>query len=287
MKDPVPKGRLTRRRMVKSLSLAGGGLLFNWCGCSQGDRRPAPCIETAGRKIRWLVPFPPGGGYDIYSRLLEPFFRERIGADIVVENTPGAGGVISANKLKSSEPDGLTLGILNAPGLLVAALTGETSAPNPTRDFTILARIVRNQAVWVTGINSPLRSMDDVLAEAAKRPLLFGISEAGSTNFINTAVAAHLLDIEADFLAGFAGSRETSLAVMRGEVDLAAFTFESILDRIEADDLRPLLQISAARLSPHESLAGVPLLGGDAGAAARRAIARRRDAGQVAADAQA
>jgi hypothetical protein len=219
--------------------------------------------------------------------LLAPFYKRKIAADIIIENLPGAGGISAANLLKSSRPDGLTMGILNASGLLVASLTGETAVPNPATDFTIMGRIARNQVVWVTGNDSKLKTFDDVMEESRKRPLLLGISEVGSTNFVNTTVTASILGMRIEFIPGFAGSRETSLAVMRGEVDMSAFTFESILDRIEAGDLIPLLQISAERISPHAALDGVPLLGGEQGVARRIAAESGRDGEQVDLDARA
>jgi tripartite-type tricarboxylate transporter receptor subunit TctC len=272
--------------LIKRLWAAGGALMLGASGCSRQHSKASSCFQTAGQSVRWLVPFPPGGGYDIYSRLLEPFLQEKIGAKINVENMPGAAGIIAATTLKRSRPDGLTLGIVNAPGLLVAALTGETNAPNPAKDFTILGRIARNPAVCVTRGDSPFPTIDDLLAEAERRPLLIGISEAGSTNFVNLAVMVHLLGINAEFISGFGGSRETSLAVMRGDADLSAFTFESVLDRIEAQDLSPVLQIGEERISRHPSLEGVPLLGGDGGLAPRRATELGRDPQQAVSDAE-
>jgi tripartite-type tricarboxylate transporter receptor subunit TctC len=285
---PDQSAAIARREMIKRLGLCGGAaLLLPQGGCAPSLRPQAPCSQLNGKQVRWLVPFPPGGGYDLYSRLLEPFYERRTGAEIIIENTPGAGGIISANKLRQSSPDGLTLGILNAPGLLIAALTGTANVPNPAHDFTILGRLVRNQAVWVTAANSPFRRLEDVLAESQRRPIVFGISEVGSTTFINVAVATHLLGINTAFIAGFAGSRETSLAVMRGEVDLAAFTFESILDRLESQDLRALLQISAQPISAHAALNEVSVLCGAQGIAARRAGELGRDRQQTEEDATA
>ncbi len=243
------------------------------------------CLQGRIRRVQWLVPFPPGGAVDIYSRLLEPYFSERIGADIVVENMPGAGGSIAATKLRDSAPDGSTLGILNAPGLMAAALTGETNTPNSATDFTILGRIVQQQLVWVTASNSPLRTMDDVLSEAKKRSIVFAVSDAGSTNFVNTVIVSQLLGLDIKCLAGFLGSRETSMAVMRGEADLGSFTFESALDRIESQDLRVLLQVTEKRIAAHPSLDNAALLGGDKGLAAQRANELGRDARQAQADA--
>jgi hypothetical protein len=263
---------ISRRELMKCLGMAfGAALLGPQTGCSPKPGPQAPCSQLRGKQVRWLVPFPPGGGYDVYSRLLEPFYEKRTGAEIVIENTPGAGGIVSANKLRQSSADGLTLGLLNAPGLLVAALTGATDVPNPAQDFTILGRLVRNQAVWVTAANSPLRSMEDVLAESQRRPIVFGISEVSSTTFANIAVGTQLLGINTAYVSGFAGSREVSLAVMRGEVDLVSLSFDSILDRLESEDLRVILQISPKPISAHAALNEVSLLCGSEGIAARRA----------------
>jgi len=99
-------------------------------------------------------------------------------------------------------------------------------------------------------------------------------------------VTSFLLGIEKkiDFIAGFSGSRQTSLAVMRGEADLVAFTFESILNRIEAGDLRPLLQVSDQQISPHHSLKGVPILGGEKGLAVKLAATLGRNVAEAEAD---
>lgn len=269
---------IPRREMIKRLGIAGSGaLLLNQVGCSKKQQSQNPCSQLSGKQMHWLVPFPPGGGYDIYSRLIEPFYEKKTGAEIVIENTPGAGGLISANKLKESSPDGLTLGILNAPGLLVNSLTGTSNVPNPANDFTILGRLVRNQAVLVTAGNSPLHSMEDVLAESKKRPIVFGLSEISSTTFIAMAVAIHLLGINAAYISGFAGSREITFAVMRGEIDIVSLSFESALDKLESQDLRALLQISPKRISEHATLNNVALLCGTEGIASRRAGELGRD----------
>jgi tripartite-type tricarboxylate transporter receptor subunit TctC len=276
--------RVSRRGFLHGLGAAVGAVFIDPWGRGMADNRA--CQQVAGRKIRWLVPFSPGGGFDIYSRLIAPFYERRIGARIVVENMPGAGGILASKRLKEADPDGLTLGILDAPGLLVAALNGEVEAPNPFQDFTILGRVVRSQHIWAAGSNSPFQSIDDVLSRAKKRSILFGISQAGSTAFVDIAVASHLLGIDAEFITGYRGSRSASLAAMRGEVDLVAYSFESIFGRIEAGDLRPLVQISVERIAPHPSLEGVPLLGGAKGLATLRASELGRDVEKARANAR-
>jgi tripartite-type tricarboxylate transporter receptor subunit TctC len=151
--------------------------------------------------------------------------------------------------------------------------------------FTILGRVARNHAVWFTAGRSPFQSIDQLLSEARRRSIVFGVPEVGSTNFVAIAITSFLLGINTEFIAGFSGSRETSLAVLRGDVDIGSFNFESVLDRTEAGDLRPLLQISSEQISGHSSLQDAPLLGGNAGVAARQALKLRRDVERATADA--
>lgn len=272
--------------MLKLCASAGAALVSN-VACSKQPALTGLCSQIAGRRMRWIVPFPTGGGYDIYSRMIEPYLSKKVGAEIVVQNIPGAGGIVAANTLTASAPDGLTIGILNAPGLLASSLTGEEGVPNSATDFTILGRIVRNRTVFFAGPKSKFQSFDDVLAEARKRPILFSISEIGSTNFTNIALVARLLGIEVEYISGFPGSRATLLAVLRDEVDLGSISFESVIDQIESDGVRPLLQCGKERFSPHPSLEGVPMLGGSEGLAARRALELGRDVEEAIKEAEA
>jgi tripartite-type tricarboxylate transporter receptor subunit TctC len=232
--------------------------------------------QLAATKIRWIVPFTPGGGYDIYSRLIVPFYEQRLGVEIVVQNVPGAGGAIGARTLMQAPVDGSVLGLLPAPGLLVAALTGQVAVPNPATDFTVLGRVAPLRHVWVTGQGSGLSSMPAVFEAAKRRPIVFGVSEAASVGFFHGAVAADLLGVEDTYLAGYAGTRETSWAVARGDADLESVNFDSVIDRIESGDLVPILQVSNAPI-PHPMLDGLPLLGGEDGLAVQRARILERD----------
>jgi tripartite-type tricarboxylate transporter receptor subunit TctC len=278
---------LSRRQFLKVLGVSGGTVFFNSLSSLCGQAAPRPCPNLAGRNIRWIVPYSSGGGYDTYSRLIAPFFGTKIDAKIIVENVSGSGGIVGAYKIAKATADGLTLGIVNASGLLTALLAGETRAPNLAKDFSILGRVARSRQVWVTAGNSPLKTIEDVLRDSRKRPIVFAISDVGGTGFLNVAVGCNMLDIRHEYVAGYPGSRESSLAVLRGEVDILSLPFESGLDRIEAEDLRPILQIDTERISPHPSLQGVALLGGKQGLAARRAAETGRDVEEAIADAAA
>ena len=247
----------------------------------------APCPGVAGKTVRWIVPNAVGGGYDTYSRLIAPCYGKALGADVIVENIKGAGGIVGSKAIVDSKPDGLTIGILNGSGLMVANLAGDENAPSPANDFTVLGRVVRNRHIWATGGPSPFKTIEDVLKEAEKRPIVFATRDVGSVSFVSITVGSYLLGVDHEIVPGYSGSRAGVLAALRGDVDLVSYTFESILDQIEKGDVRPLLQMTGERISPHPSLTDVPLLGGDKGLAVRQAKERGGDAKKVAAEAKA
>jgi tripartite-type tricarboxylate transporter receptor subunit TctC len=274
----------SRREFLRSLGAAA--LLTGPAKPGRKAAPQAPCSGIEGETVRWLVPFPPGGGFDTYSRLIEPFYEQRTGAEIVVRNISGAGGAAAARSLMRARPDGRTLGLLSGPGLVTASLADE-GIPDPSTDFTILGRIVRNRVVICAGRGSPFHTFEDVLTTAKERSIVFGVSEVGSTNLINIVLTSHLLGIEAEYIAGFPGSNSTVMAALRGEIDLVSHTYQSVLPAIEEGDLKPLLQISAERILPHSSLDGVPLLGGAGGVAAQRAATLGGDIDRARRDADA
>lgn len=278
----IPK--FSRRQFLKGLGISGGIVILSPISSFHGIAATRPCPQIAGKRIRWVVPYSPGGGFDTYSRLIAPFFQKRIGAMIKVENVPGGGGVLGALLIKKAAPDGLTLGIVNTPGLLVASLAGEARVPNPARDFTILGRVSRSRRVLVVAGHSSMKTMDDIFEVAQSRSILFAITEVGSTSFMTIAVLASLLDVPSEYVAGYPGSREASMAVIRGEVDIVNIPFDGAIDRIEAGDLRPILQVSSERISPHPALDGVALLGGKGGVTAQRAEIIGRDIEKTKAD---
>ncbi len=270
--------RASRRWMLGALGAAIGGaglVMLRPVRPRQAGR--GACPPVVGRKIRWIVPNAAGGGYDAESRLIEPFLEAALGAEIAVDNVPGAGGILGARAIAAATPNGLTMGMVGAPGLLLAAMTGRQEAPDPATGLSILARVGRSWHVWATGAKSGLDSMEAVLEASRSRRLLFAINEVGSANFASITVTASLLGMDVDLVAGFGGTRAATMAAIRGDVDLVCFDFETIRDLVQAGELRPVLQVSASPIATHPSLADARLLGGVDGEALRAARAAGRD----------
>ncbi len=236
----------------------------------------AECLIPADKNIRWIVPNKPGGGYDAWSRLLQPFLEERFGTLIKIENRAGAGGQIGAMAIRNAPANGTTMGIINAPGLLAANLVAETPAPDPGTDYTIIGRVATTHVVMFSGTDSGIKDINDLLRISNDRPILVGVHDAGSSIFIALPVAAALIGLNYELVTGYIGNTARTMAALRGEVDIVFHNFDSARRYVEAGELVPLLQItdpSSREMTPVSGklLDTVPVLTGAQGLARQRA----------------
>jgi tripartite-type tricarboxylate transporter receptor subunit TctC len=225
---------LSRRRFLKQAGTAA--LAATVFDPFMGKSSAAKGCYPSGTNVRWIVPFSPGGGYNVYSRMLEPFVEDAVGAELVVENVPGAGGGIGSTQIFQAKPNGRTVGILNAGGVVMAGIAGELDFT--IDQYTIFGRVVDTRQVICVGKPSyekGLRTIKDAIH--TKQPLLWGATGPSSNGFFGSAVLGHLLGINRKFVSGYPGSTEVVLAATKGEIDLIEFTFSSIQSAVEAGDV--------------------------------------------------
>jgi tripartite-type tricarboxylate transporter receptor subunit TctC len=262
----------SRRTFLKNVAAAAGSPLLSFCSRAPGGSSASGTSSPlAGKRIRWIVPHESGGGYDTISRLIASHLSAALQATIMVESRGGAGGLIGAQEIQHASPDGLTIGILNASGLMTPLLSGDSTVPNPFRDFTVLCRVSRSRHVWAASSESPLKTAADVLELSRRRPVIFPINDIGSESFISTTLPAKVLEIPIQIVAGYQGSPSGILAALRGEVDLVSYNTYSLFTEIKNGELRPLLQISDEPSSVDTAFRGVPLFAGHDGLAVDRA----------------
>jgi tripartite-type tricarboxylate transporter receptor subunit TctC len=255
--------------------LAVAVALFAVTGAARADQDR--CAALAGQTIRWIVPFGAGGGYDIYSRFLEPALEARLDAEIVIVNVPGAGGMVGAKQLRNAKPDGRTLGLLHGTNLLVSELFGAEDHPRLLQDFTLIGRLSRTADIWIVRNKSWLRTVDDLFAAESNRRVVVGLPSIASKHWLAAVIVGDLLGFEADFVSGYKGSKDRVLALLRGEYDVTATTGSTVLPYAEAGEVRSLLMIGESVLGHRPAFRDVVRLGGTDGLAARRARALGRD----------
>lgn len=128
------------------------------------------------KPVEIVVGFAPGGGTDITARTLATYLGKALGGTVLVMNKPGASGAIGLAYVARAQADGYTLGMTNMPGLLTLPI--ERDAGFKSGDFTYIANLVRDPSAFSVTLDSPYKSVADLVAAAKKAP---GTISYGST----------------------------------------------------------------------------------------------------------
>jgi tripartite-type tricarboxylate transporter receptor subunit TctC len=169
------------------------------------------------KTIRFIVGFGAGGGYDAYSRMLGPHFQKLLGATVVVENQPGAGGMVALNKFNVAPPDGLQMTIVNGTGASLQQLLGIKGARFDLTMFKVLGTIDYSTWQFLVQPKSPYNTLADAMKSG--KVLTFGGSGKVSGTSDGAAMTCHTLKLKCKIIIGYQGSRATALALAQGEVD--------------------------------------------------------------------
>lgn len=130
------------------------------------------------RAIRIIVPYPPGGGSDVTARLVAPGLQAALGQPIVVDNRPGATGIVGTEAVARSAPDGYTLVLADMPHTIVPALNANLPF-HPVNDFTPVSTLGVAPMILFANPRVPARDAAEFAALARQRPDGFSIASAG------------------------------------------------------------------------------------------------------------
>src|SRR5262245_14842465 len=171
----------------------------------------------AGKTVRIAVGSATGGGYDIYSRLIAPYLGKVLNATVIIENQPGAGGLISLNRLYVTEPDGLTLTLANGTSAAFAQLTDQQGARFDLAKFGYLATVGAPPGLWLVGPDSPIKTVKQAIDAKAK----WRWSASGPADGLGNGAAftCEALKLDCQIVPGYGGSAQAALAVTKGEMD--------------------------------------------------------------------
>ena len=222
------------------------------------EKPPAekPPHPLAGKVINILVPYKPGGGYDLMCRIIATFLPNFLpGVTTAVVNKPGAGGLVMAKELYRSKPDGTTIGLLDAFPVEAAHWLGQLDFG--LRDFTLLARVTYENMLIITSVDSPFKSIEDL--KNAGRPIKIGTSGLIDNDYLSSRVALEeILGIPVEYITEYEGSADANASLLRGELDVTCFSLATQLSVVEAGKARPLLVVARERIP---ELPDVPALG--------------------------
>jgi len=245
---PLPS-RLRRRR-IGAAAVAALGALATSLAMAQPAAWPA-------RPIKLVVPSSAGGGTDILARTVGEKLAERLGQPVVIDNRPGANGIIGAEAVARAPADGYTL-LVSAGNAMSANVSLYKKLPyDPVRDFTPINMLIGSPLVLVVNPQLPVRTVAELIAYAKARPgqLNFG------TGSSHAQIAGHMLLSMAGIKAvavAYKGPVQAITDVATGQVH---FTFETPSGTKAQRDSGALRALAGTSVAPSGTLPGLPVMG--------------------------
>lgn len=139
------------------------------------------------KPVRIIVPFPPGNTMDIMSRLIAPKMSERLGQQVIVENRPGASGMLGLDLVARAAPDGYTVGAGQGGNMVVLPHTSKNIPYDSLRDFAPVAVSTTNYLGIVANVNAPFKTVGEMVAYAKANPGKLTVATNGEGGFPHLA----------------------------------------------------------------------------------------------------
>jgi tripartite-type tricarboxylate transporter receptor subunit TctC len=235
--------------MLRTPALAAVVLALALTGASAQSDYP-------NRPVRMVAPAAPGGNPDVLARLLSHKLSAVFGKAFVVENVPGAGGVVAAKMVAAAPPDGHVLMLGDSGAMAINVVLNSDLGYEPLKDFTPITALVTVPTVLVVHPSVPARTLQEFVAFAKSKPgqLAYGSAGPGSIHHLTMAIFAAQTGIDLLHVP-YRGGTALVGGLIKGEVQAGWSGIPNVLPLIEDGKLR-VLCISTRQRS--KSVADVP-----------------------------
>jgi len=220
--------------------------------------------DYPAKPIRWIVPFPPGGGADATARIITQKMIENTGRNIIIDYRSGAGGNIGTEHVARSAPDGYTV---------LQTTNGHTIQPHlrklswdPIKDFTPITVVASYPLLLAVHPSVPARNLQELVAYAKANPgkLTYGSSGPGGPLHIGAEIFKRAAGVDILHVP-YKGNAPMTLAVVSGEVSMVFDSMVGPLPNVRAGKLRALAYLGERRSAqlpdvPTAREAGVPVV---------------------------
>jgi tripartite-type tricarboxylate transporter receptor subunit TctC len=199
------------------------------------------------KPVHIFVPYPPGGGVDILTRTLGDVVSRQWGQTVVVENRPGAGGVVASQALVQSPPDGYAL-IMVASGHATNPFLYPKIPYDTFKDFTPISLLASSPNILLVRADSPFKSVADVIAQARAKPGSLSVAHAGTGT--STHLAAELFKSLAKVDLGaipYKGGAPAINDLLGGQIQLSFNNGPESVGQLQAGTVRALAVTTAKR----------------------------------------
>jgi tripartite-type tricarboxylate transporter receptor subunit TctC len=191
--------------------------------------------------VRIIVPFAPGGGADIVSRLISPYMQASLGQSVVVENRAGAAGRIGTGAVAHSDPDGHTLLVSTESSLVIAPHIGQAIGYDPLKDFAPVSLLTRNTVMLVVHPSLPAHTLREFMALARAKPgeLFYASSGVGGPNHLAGEIFNRMTGLKITHVP-FQGTGLAMQAVIANQVPAMWGFMAGLIPHIRGGSLRAL-----------------------------------------------
>ena len=222
----------TRRRMTRCLAGCIGAML----GCSALSAAAQPAYPA--KNITIIMPYTAGGSSDVLTRAVAKLLGEAWGRNIIVDNRPGASGMIGAEVVAKAAPDGYTL--LGTTSSYPGTVAVRAKLPfDPAAAFVPVAMIARAPIVLAVHPSVPARNVKEFIALAKKRPLTYSSSGTGGNNHIAMGLFAMAAGIKMTHVP-YKGIAPGVIALVSGEVEAIIASSPAVMAQVKAGKVRAL-----------------------------------------------
>ncbi len=232
----------------RALITAAIGTLLPQGLCAAPERFPA-------RDIRFIIPYATGGGFDAYVRFVSPVIEENLPAriSIVPVNVTAGSGSRAISQLYRAKPDGYEIGIFDVPGMFIQQAIQGNNAYDLSKFSWIGCMGEGERYLLAAGANSPLKSLADVRALSAKRPVKFAVTGIEGTATAAAIIGTEVLGIRRQLITGYRGSSDYIVAAIRGDADAVISATSTMMKFARAGQIRIL-----ASFALHAAIPGIP-----------------------------
>jgi tripartite-type tricarboxylate transporter receptor subunit TctC len=208
---------------------------------------PASAQDFPTQPIKMIIPFGPGGGTDIVGRILAEYMQKKLGKPVVVENKPGAGGILGNEFVANAAPDGYTIALMTA-GQVIAAVTRKQMRYDTLTAFTPIGMVATASLAVVARPDFPANNVKELIALAKADPNKvvfaspgFAATQHFAGEMFKQAAGVSLLHVP------FKTTPEAMNAVMGKHADILFDTVSAVLQQVEGGQLKALAVTGAER----------------------------------------
>jgi tripartite-type tricarboxylate transporter receptor subunit TctC len=208
---------------------------------------PAAADSYPTRNITIISNYPPAGGVDITGRIVGAELQKRLGQSVIIENRPGATGMIGANSVARSDPDGYTLLVTANPPITLMPFIGHASY-DPLTDLVPVAKVGIAPTILVVAAESPIKTFKDFLAAAGdpKQKVLVGVPGVGSSGEIEFSLVNNLERTNIGTVP-YRGANFIVTDTLGQQITAGAAAIPAMAGQIRAGKLRALAVVSSHR----------------------------------------